>query len=320
VTWLSDSGSEFVASARHAIRTARGSDYLRGLGWWDLLDDLGNAEAREAAFALFEAQGREGSDAPALNALLAQPYVAIQGSRAEEFALAIDLRSSSRPEKSVILGDSPASRLLVDMPGHGAFVATIDDVRFRALDNRGGHLMRSVEFDTTVLSLFLDERQASVARARSLFLGRVAVAHELLGAALQTLELAVEHASSREQFGQAIGRFQAVRHLLSWAAVECFALRAVCTEAVRLDVAAPPLFGSMVKALAGRNARRTCEHTLQVMGAIGFTAEHSHHDFHARVLVLDSLLGGSDELTCELGLAARQGVLTSDVSRSFLTR
>ena len=319
MTGLSDSGSEFVASARQAIRTAVGADYLRGLGWWDLLDDLDDAEARGAVFALFEAQGREGSDAPALNALLAQPYAAMQGSRADMFALAIDLPSSNLPEKSVVLGDTPAARILVDRPGDGAFVVSIDDVRFRTLDARGGHLVRSVEFEPAALSLFLGERQASAARARSLFLGRLAVAHELLGAALQTLELAVEHASSREQFGQPIGSFQAVRHLLSWAAVECFALRAICTEAVRLDVAAPPLFGSMVKALAGRNARRACEHTLQVMGAIGFTAEHSHHRFHQRVLALDSLLGGSDELTCELGVAARHGFHTSDVSRSFLS-
>ena len=137
---------------------------------------------------------------------------------------------------------------------------------------------------------------------------------------MQTLELAVEHATNREQFGQPIGRFQAVRHLLAWAAVECSAIRSVCIEAVRLDAAAPPLFGSLVKALAGRNARRACEHTLQVLGGMGFTAEHSHHRFHGRVLALDSLLGGSDELTHELGGAARHGFAMSDISRAFLLR
>ena len=57
----------------------------------------------------------------------------------------------------------------------------------------------------------------------------------------------------------------------------------------------------MVKALAGRNGRRACERSLQVLGGIGFTAEHEHHHHHSRVLALDALLGSSAELTHDLG-------------------
>ena len=57
----------------------------------------------------------------------------------------------------------------------------------------------------------------------------------------------------------------------------------------------------MVKALAGRNGRRACERSLQVLGGIGFTAEHAHHHHHSRVLLLDSLLGTSAELSHDLG-------------------
>ena len=152
----------------------------------------------------------------------------------------------------------------------------------------------------------IGEGIAEAARRRSLFLGRVALAFDMLGAAEAALALATEHALAREQFGQPIARFQAVRHLLAWATTDCAAIEAVAQRAVALDEAAPAGFDEVVKALAGRNARRACERTLQVMGAIGFTAEHDHHRFHSRVLALDALLGSSAELTRRLGTRVRK--------------
>jgi alkylation response protein AidB-like acyl-CoA dehydrogenase len=75
---------------------------------------------------------------------------------------------------------------------------------------------------------------------------------------------------------------------------------------VRFDGGTPPRYDEVVKALAGRNGRRVCENALQVLGAIGFTAEHAHHHFHSRVLALDSLLGTATELTRGLGAWVRE--------------
>lgn len=50
-----------------------------------------------------------------------------------------------------------------------------------------------------------------------------------------------------------------------------------------------------------RNGRRACERALQVLGGIGFTAEHDHHHFHSRIFALDALLGTSADLTHQLG-------------------
>ena len=65
------------------------------------------------------------------------------------------------------------------------------------------------------------------------------------------------------------------------------------------------MFATVAKALAGRNGRRTCERAQQVLGGIGFTAEHDHHHFHSRVLALDGLLGASAALTRQLGAELR---------------
>ena len=92
-----------------------------------------------------------------------------------------------------------------------------------------------------------------------------------------------------------------MRHLLAWAKTDCAALESVIRKAHLLVADPPDRFDEVVKATAGRNGRRACERSLQVLGGIGFTAEHDHHHLHSRVLQLDSLLGTSAELTAGLG-------------------
>ena len=84
------------------------------------------------------------------------------------------------------------------------------------------------------------------------------------------------------------------------------------------DSAAPPAYGEITKALAGRNGRRACERSHQVLGAIGFTAEHRHHHFHSRVLALDSLLGTSAELTRALGAGLREARTDPHIPNTLL--
>jgi alkylation response protein AidB-like acyl-CoA dehydrogenase len=155
--------------------------------------------------------------------------------------------------------------------------------------------------DAADLEPAVDEAAAAAARPLGIALGRQAAAWEILGAAEGALALAVEHAVGRVQFGQPIGTFQAVRHLLAWAFADAAAVEAVAGSALALGGDAPPRYDQVVKAIAGRNARRVCERALQVLGGIGFTAELDHHHFHSRVLTLDSLLGSSTALTAGLG-------------------
>jgi alkylation response protein AidB-like acyl-CoA dehydrogenase len=120
------------------------------------------------------------------------------------------------------------------------------------------------------------------------------------------------------QFGQPIGTFQAVRHLLAWAVADCRAVEAVADVARDRDAAVPARYDEIVKALAGRNGKRACERSLQVLGGIGFTAELDHHHFHSRVLALDGLLGTSAELTTALGAWIRAERPDPGISRAVL--
>ncbi|WP_241835224.1 acyl-CoA dehydrogenase family protein [Pseudofrankia asymbiotica] len=298
---------EFLDAARLALRApAGGGDPLEALGWWDLLPELSDRDARAAAFALFRAQGRELVSSAALGGLLAAPFLAATGLAPGALVATVSRRSPRRGERLVAIGDVTGAALLVDRPGHGAAVLAHDQVSLRPVAVAGRLAVHEVELDPSAWKAAVPESVAAPARVAGRSLGRLALALEILGAAEGALALAVAHAAAREQFGQPIGAFQAVRHLLAWARTDCVALDAVTTVAVRLGEAAPPRHAEVVKALAGRNGRRVCERALQALGAIGFTTEHDHHHFHSRVLALDALLGTSAELTHALGAWFRE--------------
>ncbi|MFE9450692.1 acyl-CoA dehydrogenase family protein [Streptomyces sp. NPDC006739] len=99
-------------------------------------------------------------------------------------------------------------------------------------------------------------------------------AAEQLGTAARTCELAVQHARTREQFGQPIGAFQAVKHLCAQMLVRTEAARAAVYAAAvtadAVDIAAARL-------LADEAAVRGARDCLQVHGGMGFTWEAEVH-------------------------------------------
>lgn len=313
-----DDEDEFLSAASEAVRHSPGPDALDALGWWELLAEIDDRDARAAVFSLFRAQGRERAGSAALGALLAHPYIAAEGFTPGSVAATVTRRSVRRGTVVLVVGDPPSDHLLVDRPGAGASLVCVEDVELRPVSIPGRLALHEVELDQGLARPTIAEKDAEIARSRSFFLGRIALAFEMLGAVEAALALAVDYAGIREQFGKPIGSFQAVRHLLAWAQTDCAAILAVARQAVALDRAAPAGFDEILKALAGRNARRACERTLQVFGAIGFTAEHDHHHFHSRVLALDSLLGTSAQLTRDLGVRFRTGQSDPGIPRGLL--
>lgn len=310
-------GDEFLSVSRKALGASTGSDALSALGWWELLDEIDDPEARTALFALFRAQGLELGDTCALGALLAHPYIGA-GAADGTVVAAITRDSVRRGPVTIVFGDLAVDQILIDQPGIGAALVPTTELTIRRIELPGRLTIHEVDASPSQLVPAIGEDVAAATRARSAFLGRVGLAFEILGAAEAALALAVEHARARVQFGRPIGSFQAVRHLLAWAITDCAAVEATADAARDLCGGAPARFDEVVKALAGRNGRRSCERTLQVLGAIGFTAELDHHHFHSRVLGLDSVLGSSSELTVDLGTWLRATRSDPQIARAML--
>jgi hypothetical protein len=132
--------------------------------------------------------------------------------------------------------------------------------------------------------------------------GRQALGWWLVGAGRAMLVLARQHALDRTQFGRPVASFQAIRHRLAETLVAIEGAQAILVAA-----AAEPdeLSFLLAKAAAGQAAITAARHCQQVLGGIGFTAEHELHRHIKRALVLDGLLGSSRELTREAGAVLR---------------
>ncbi|MGQ4382075.1 acyl-CoA dehydrogenase family protein [Streptomyces sp. SAS_270] len=124
-------------------------------------------------------------------------------------------------------------------------------------------------------------------------------AAEQLGTAARTCELAVQHARTREQFGQPIGAFQAVKHLCAQMLVRVEMARAAVYAAA---VTADPLDVAAARLLADEAAVRGARDCLQVHGGTGFTWESDVHLYLKRAWVRTRRTG--DVTLSEEALAA----------------
>ncbi|HET6734111.1 acyl-CoA dehydrogenase family protein [Mycobacterium sp.] len=131
---------------------------------------------------------------------------------------------------------------------------------------------------------------------------RRAVGWWLVGSARAMLTLARQHALDRVQFGKPIASFQAVRHRLAETLVAIEGAEATLTLPGTDN---PDLTAMLAKAAAGKAALTAAKHCQQVLGGIGFTAEHDLHQHVKRAFVLDGLLGSSRELTRKAGAGLR---------------
>ncbi len=127
--------------------------------------------------------------------------------------------------------------------------------------------------------------------------GGVGAAATMLGAARRCLEMSVEYAKVREQFGQPIGSFQAIRHRCAEMLLEVenahsatyYAAWARDAEAEDMALAA-----SVAKAYVSDAARKVCGDAIQVHGGIGFTWEYDLHLYFKRAKTLEASWGDAD--------------------------
>jgi alkylation response protein AidB-like acyl-CoA dehydrogenase len=114
---------------------------------------------------------------------------------------------------------------------------------------------------------------------------RAALALEAVGIAQRALDWGVEHAKERQQFGKAIGVYQAVSHSLVDAFMATELSRSVAYWAawcVAEDDEQAATAAAAAFAYAAEAAVSACERSIQVHGGIGFTWEHPLHRYYKR--------------------------------------
>jgi alkylation response protein AidB-like acyl-CoA dehydrogenase len=125
-----------------------------------------------------------------------------------------------------------------------------------------------------------------------------ALAAETVGVAQKAMEMAVEYARERKQFGRPIGSYQAVSHRCAQMLLEVEGSRSGAYYAAWCADAEPeslPSAASGAKAYSSDAGWRVCGSSLQVHGGIGFTWEHDLHFFLKRAKTNAMLYGSARE-------------------------
>ena len=180
---------------------------------------------------------------------------------------------------------------LVAVPAAGGDGPSVDPSR------RTGHLAPGPE--TPLLEGPAAARAQRLIRRRA----RAALALEGVGLGSAVLELGVEHARTREQFGRPIGAYQAVAHKLADTYQELELARSAAYWAawcIAVDDPEADAAAAAARALAAETAVAACERVIQVFGGMGFTWDAPLHRYYKRALWLERFAWSPAECRSEL--------------------
>jgi alkylation response protein AidB-like acyl-CoA dehydrogenase len=172
--------------------------------------------------------------------------------------------------------------------GAAGFVATpletMDQTRKQA----------ELTFTETPARLIGDEGDGWAAIARALDTAAIMLGAEQVGGASRALEMAVEYAKVRVQFGRPIGSFQAIKHKCADMLAETESARSAAYYgmwALSAEDDDVPTAARMAKIYCSQAFMHVASENIQIHGGIGFTWEHPAHLYFKRAKTCEVLLG-----------------------------
>ena len=191
-----------------------------------------------------------------------------------------------------------------------AVTATADGLTRRPLPTLDQtRKLARLAFDRTTARLIGEPGQGRGVLDRTLDVAAVALAAEQLGGAQRALDMAVEYAKVRQQFGRPIGSFQAIKHRCADLVLEVESLRSAvgyAAAAVAADSTEVPVLAPLLKAYASEVYSHVAGENIQIHGGIGFTWEHDAHLYLKRAKASELFLGDAsyhrDRLATRIGL------------------
>jgi alkylation response protein AidB-like acyl-CoA dehydrogenase len=301
---------------------------LAEIGFFGMLvpeEHQGRGRGLAGSILAFEETGRAALPGPVVETAVVAPLLVEDGDLLVRLA-AGKLCVSARLGDQVYAPDADlADLLIVERNGESRAVPA---AAVRLTPQAGADPVRrlfSVAVSTEESTAEGTARRSTGAAVPALGAATVAVAAQLVGLARHVLEVSVEHARSRRQFGMPVSAFQAVKRRLADVAVAIdlaapvvYAAAAAVDRAARGAVAATGLDRavSTAKAAAGEAATRAAETALHVYGAAGYAAELDLRLWLARVWSLASAYGDTGVHRARL----RAAVLGSPAPPSDLPR
>jgi alkylation response protein AidB-like acyl-CoA dehydrogenase len=230
-------------------------------------------------------------------------------------ALQIAAANGRLTGEKLFVPDAKAADFIVVVARDGVFVADTKAPGIGIQQMNAMDLTRktySVRFSDTPV-----ERLGSLTGlARALDVAAASLVAEMVGGMQRTLDITVEYAKMRKQFGKPIGMYQAVQHQCADMYLETESARsAVYYAAWALEQKAPDaaIAVSIAKMYASDAARRVGNRGIQVHGGMGFTWENDLHLYYKRAKASETAFGDSTyhreriaRLVIDVGAASSQ--------------
>jgi alkylation response protein AidB-like acyl-CoA dehydrogenase len=201
--------------------------------------------------------------------------------------------------------DLPTADVAVVFDGEGALLAPAAELEFEPVET-----IDATRSYATVSAPAGERLPGDVDAGRDRL--AIAIAAELVGVGQRTLEMATDYARERQQFGRAIGAYQAVSHRIAEILLGVEEARSLTLYAAWAADAEPeslPLAAAMAAARAADAAWEGAASTLQVLGGIGFTWEHDLQFWLKRARVAGRMLGTPREHRDRVAELALRGAL-----------
>jgi alkylation response protein AidB-like acyl-CoA dehydrogenase len=195
--------------------------------------------------------------------------------------------------EKLFVGDAAVADYIVATTQTGVFVVEKSAVGSSIAPMKGLDLTRkiyAVSFENTPAVALVNP----AGLGRALDLATAALAAELTGGMQRVLDLSVEYAKARKQFGKPIGQFQAIQHQLADSYLEVESARSAAYYAAwALEEGTPDASTavSIAKMYASDAARNAGNRGIQVHGGMGFTWENDIHLYYRRFKASETALG-----------------------------
>lgn len=233
---------------------------------------VGLAARRDDAHFLLEGQKMMAFDAPSADHLLVT--ATLEGATAL-FLIPRDIAGLRANAYSLVDGSRAA------------------DLTFAAAAVPAGMLLATGEHADAILEEALDR-------------ARLALIAQAVGVMEAALRASADYAKERQQFGQPIGKFQAVQHMASDMFVASYQARSALYAALRDiegDIHTRSRAISIAKVVSGMAGQTVSRHGIQIHGGYGVTDEYAISHHFRRLLVLEKQYGCIDDHAAELAAA-----------------
>jgi alkylation response protein AidB-like acyl-CoA dehydrogenase len=195
--------------------------------------------------------------------------------------------------EKLFVTDAAVADFIVVAAKNGVYVVSAKAAGLKIEPMKGLDLTRKI-YAVTFKDMPADKIGETAALAKALNVATAALAAELVGGMQRTLEITVEYAKVRKQFGKPIGSYQAVQHQCADMYLETESARSAAYYAawtLQENAPAAATAVSIAKMYASDAARTVGNRGIQVHGGMGFTWENDVQLYYRRAKASETMLG-----------------------------